>query len=68
MFNHGLLQAPPVPQCLLTHDVELDTVADRIYELALEGDPVPLDLHARGMSLGIDPQAIINQAEDEING
>ena len=62
MFNHG------PPQGLITHDVELDTVADEIYELAVAGEPVPLDKHARAMVLGINVQEIIDQAEDDTNG
>ena len=62
MSNHGQ------PQGILTHDVELDTVADEIYELAVAGEPVPLDKHARAMTLGLNVQEIIDQAEEDTNG
>lgn len=48
----------------LGHDEIIDTVADRINELALAGDPIPLTLYYHGLVLGIDVQAIINNHKE----
>lgn len=43
-----------------------DMVAHQLATLAKDGDPVPTHLHAHGLDLGLDVQAIIDNPDKHI--
>jgi hypothetical protein len=50
----------------MTPDDKREAIADVINVFALLGDPLPLWLHAEGLDLGLDVQAILDNPKETI--